>query len=306
MRKAEKSRGDLKERLEKSERNRKAVVDKFGFVPMSILKLSRGRLSRRMFNMQHETPSRNSDTQTLFREKKKKLEAVGSKSVGIPSGRITGHGTLGLSIMPAELVEFFIKYYARAGQTFIDPFAGHGIRMQVAKIMGMHYLGYDLCEEFIKFIRSVIKKVDDGKTTIQLTHGDSREPRNIPDDSGDFCMTSPPYWNVENYGDDPRQLGYRPYEEFLDGMEEVGRTWLPKFKKGGICVLNTGDMRIDKKFYPYTSDLTTRWQRAGWTVQDWWIVDGLVAGTSRAFAVDFTMQGFAARLHESCVVFMKK
>lgn len=206
--------------------------------------------------------------------------------------------------MPAELVAFFIKYYAKPGDLYLDPFAGQGVQMQVAKLLGLHYHGYDLSADFCTYIRAVKSRIDDGSTELHITEGDSREPTEIADSSGDFSFHSPPYWDIEYYGDEVGQLGYKQsYEDFLSGMQAVAAAWLSKFKSGAYHVVNVNDFRAHGRFYPYHADTINLFQAAGWRLHDIWIIDGLVGGLPKAFAVDFNRQRIAPKVHEYAIVF---
>lgn len=295
---------ELRKSLERSVVNRQAMLERFGFIPHSILQLHRGALSRQMFRYQGEVPQRHVGKTQETKEKARRMREAGYWSRGTASGRAAGRGRPGATIMPAELVEFFIKYYAAPGQVYLDPFMGQGIQMQVAKLMGMHYYGYDCSEEFFRYIEMVRQKIDDGTTTIQITKGDSRYPTEIPDGIGDFSFHSPPYWDIEYYGDEPEQLGTgHTYEEFLQGMEDVARAWLPKFKPGGWHVVNVNDFRKGGEFVPYHADTISLFCRAGWKLRDTWIIHGLVGGLPKAFAVKWNMERIAPKVHEYALVF---
>lgn len=294
---------DLVESIRQSKAQRAVIEKKFGTMPMSILRLSRGSLSKRMFQYAQESAIsgvRNNRIK-VGRDKDQRRQDASSNIVGVGNQR-----NAGLSIMPAELVEFFIKYYARPGDVYLDPFMGQGIQMQVAKLMGLHYYGYDLSTEFFAYTESVRDKIDDGKTTIQITHGDSRQPDAIPDNIGDFSFHSPPYWDIEFYGTEAEQLGYNhTYPEFLAGMHQVAAAWLPKFKKGAWHIVNVNDFRKDGRFYAYHADTIALFQQAGWQLTDTWIIDGLVGGLSKVFAVDFNTKRIAPKIHEYALVFRK-
>ncbi len=277
---------------------------KFGMVPLSILKISRGALTNSMFLFQKEHYRRTD------RNERRQVKADALKAVGYTgdcaSQKGAGMGRPGASMMPAELVAFFIKYYARPGMVYLDPFMGQGVQMQVAKRFGLHYHGYDLSAEFFAYIDAVRGKIDDGKTTLAITLGDSRTPVNVPDGIGDFSFHSPPYWDIEFYGEEPGQLGYKQtYAAFLEGMEDVARAWLPKFKPGAYHVVNVNDFRKDGRYYAYHADTIALFQRAGWLLTDTWIIEGLVGGLPKAFAVDFNMKRIAPKVHEYALVFRK-
>jgi DNA modification methylase len=304
---------DLKASLKQSISDRAALVKKFGMVPLSILKIHRGELSRRMFLYQQEVPQRSANANKEANVKLMTTDGAIEKhrsrrELGLIGNVKSGHSgsNTAASTMPAELVAFFIKYYARRGQVYLDPFMGQGVQMQVARLLGLDYYGYDLSAEFFAYIDAVRRKIDDGATTIRITHGDSRTPTEVPDGIGDFSFHSPPYWDIEFYGTEAGQLGYRQtYEDFLRGMEDVARAWLPKFKPGAWHVVNVNDFRKDGRFYPYHADTIALFRRAGWVLTDTWIIEGLVGGLPKAFAVDFNLKRIAPKVHEYALCFRK-
>mgnify|MGYP001570201906 CR=1 FL=1 len=290
---------------------------KFGFVPTSVLRdIRRGELSKRMFVFQNEQPDRNTSisatdqiTTDGARENELERRRLGlptfKRRFAKPGEQKVSYGTLSASIMPAELVKFFMDFYSSPGDTYLDPFMGQGIQLQVATMFGRHYHGYDLSTEFFGYIAAVVPKlrIPDG-IRCTYTHGDSRFPAEIPDGIGDFSFHSPPYWDIEFYGEEEGQLGNRSYEEFLDGMEDVARAWLPKFKPGAWHVVNVNDFRKNGRYYCYHAALIQRFVCAGWEMYDTWIVEGLVGGLSRMFAAQRAVQR-AAKVHEYCLVFRR-
>lgn len=286
-------------RIEGAMSRRKDVIERFGIMPYSVLRLKRGALSGKMFNLQSESP-REEDTQAKRRARR---EATGLNAV-VPFDGV-GRERRSLSIMPAELVDFFIKYYAKAGDVYLDPFMGQGIQLQVAALRGLEYHGYDICERFVEFIQHVCQKIQPTTARpLRATLGDSRHPDTIPDGIGDFSFHSPPYWDVEYYGDEPEQLGEVPtYAEFLALIGEVARAWLPKFKSGAFHVVNVHDLRRDGVFYCYHADLLREFVAAGWVAHDIWIIENLVSGLSKMFAARRVHQRVAPKVHAYALVF---
>ena len=306
---------ELVESLKQSAVNRRAMVHRFGFVPRSLLNITRAGLSAKMFTYQRENITRGSVrvSEDHVDSARAKHNARLRKAAGVLGGTIAlanhgGHsGRMQASTMPAELVEFFVKYYARPGDTYLDPFMGQGIQMQVAHLMGLHYRGYDCSEEFCRYIMAVRDRIAEGDGTAEMhpTQGDSRYPDEVPDGCGDFGFTSPPYWDIEYYGDEPEQLGAGTYPDFLAGMKQIAAAWLPKFKAGGYYVVNVNDFRKDGVFYPYHADTIALHRSAGWIYHDMWIIDGLVGGLPKAFAVNFNMKRIAPKTHEYALVFRR-
>lgn len=294
---------ELLDSLAQSEANRKAVERRFGFIPYSVLTLKRGALSNKLYSYRGQTPARNVDLLADKSELSADMRATGWDGGSVFFAR-AGRGTTGLSVMAAEVPEFFIKYYAKPGQVYGNPYAGKGVEMQVAKLYGMHFYGYDIAEEFAAWNLALIGKIDDGKTTLSFTCGDSRHPDAIPNGILDFSFYSPPYWDIEDYGDEPGQLGKgKSYKEFLDGLQDVAHAWVPKFKRDCWHVVNVNDFRKDGRFYSYHSDVIARYALAGWELYDTWIINGVISGRPQAFAVKYNMERRAPKVHEYALVF---
>ena len=92
------------------------------------------------------------------------------------------------------------------------------------------------------------------KTNIIL-HGDClRKLRELPEESIDMCMTSPPYWALRDYGV-KGQLGLESdfdtyVKKLCDVFEEVKRV----LKKQGTCWVNLGDTYYTKSGNGFLND----------------------------------------------------
>lgn len=305
-----------------SRRLRDELLQQFGVVPLSILRLTRGLQSKQTFHFAKELAK---STGRGKRAEKKGGAFYTDRALRISGGGSrTGDGRA-LSVMAPELVDFFIRYYSQPGHVYLDPFAGQGVRMQVAAARGLHYVATDLSREFVEYCWSVQSKID--VTTVRaeiddlgvllaqrandvlscVVHQDARDPYFVPDACGDFGFTSPPYWDIEYYGDDPKQLGTgKSYETFLDGIEDVALAWLPKFKSGAYFVVNINDFRKKDKFYMYHADLKSAFCDAGWVMHDLWIVEGLIGGLPKIFAASSNKNRIAPKVHEYALVFRKE
>ena len=72
-----------------------------------------------------------------------------------------------------------------------------------------------------------------------------------PDQTGDFTITSPPYWDIEYYGDEPEQLGARGYDGFLTELSAVMRENFRCLKPAAYCIWCVNDFRTYSMFFPY-------------------------------------------------------
>jgi len=79
--------------------------------------------------------------------------------------------------------------------------------------------------------------------------GDSRRLELAPE-SVELVVTSPPYWTLKKYNDQPGQLGQvEDYEEFLGELEEVWRRVHRALVPGGRMVVVVGDVNVSRKAF---------------------------------------------------------
>ena len=55
---------------------------------------------------------------------------------------------------PPELPHRLIPLFTRAGEVVLDPFMGSGTTARAAKMLGRHYIGYELQKEFVEYARA--------------------------------------------------------------------------------------------------------------------------------------------------------
>ncbi|MBL8048090.1 MAG: site-specific DNA-methyltransferase [Chthonomonas sp.] len=66
--------------------------------------------------------------------------------------------------------------------------------------------------------------------------------RTLPDASVDCIVTSPPYWGLRKYGEDPGMIGLEPtFQEYLDNLIEVFAECHRVLKATGTMWINMGD-----------------------------------------------------------------
>lgn len=81
-------------------------------------------------------------------------------------------------------------------------------------------------------------------TSVKVLHGDSRETLlQIPDDSVDMCVTSPPYWNQRIYGKQEKQIGQeKTPQEYIQALGCVFNQVLRCLVDGGSLWVNIADV----------------------------------------------------------------
>jgi site-specific DNA-methyltransferase (adenine-specific) len=86
------------------------------------------------------------------------------------------------------------------------------------------------------------------KTIQRLINGDARDLSFLGDESIHLVVTSPPYWNLKRYNENPDQLGHvNDYESFLSELEKVWREVFRVLVPGGRLVCVVGDVCVSRR-----------------------------------------------------------
>lgn len=174
-------------------------------------------------------------------------------------------------------VSRLIRFFTKKGQTVLDPFVGVGSTLKACAIEGRKGIGFELNAKYVALTRDRLRKEISRTMSAdqQIRQGDARIlAKQLPSDSVDFVVTSPPYWNIlhkedhkaqqerkarnldTRYGNDRRDLGnIQEYAEFVRELSvilgECARSLRPK-KYLAIVV---SDFRDKSKFVMFHADL---------------------------------------------------
>ncbi len=104
----------------------------------------------------------------------------------------------------------------------------------------------------------------------RLINGDSRDLSFIDDASIHLVVTSPPYWNLKRYNENPDQLGHiQDYEAFLFELEKVWQHVYRILVPGGRLVCVVGDVCVARRdfgrhlVFPLHADICVICRRIG-------------------------------------------
>ena len=87
------------------------------------------------------------------------------------------------------------------------------------------------------------------KTYHKIVIGDSRQMEEIPDESVHLVITSPPYWQLKDYGSG-KQIGYNDtYEEYINNLNLVWNECHRILHKGCRLCINIGDQFARSVYY---------------------------------------------------------
>ena len=109
------------------------------------------------------------------------------------------------------------------------------------------------------------------KTKQRLINGDARDLSFLDDESIHLVVTSPPYWNLKRYNENPDQLGHvNDYESFLGELEKVWREVFRVLVPGGRLVCVVGDVCVSRRkfgrhlVFPLHADICVLCRKIGY------------------------------------------
>jgi site-specific DNA-methyltransferase (adenine-specific)/site-specific DNA-methyltransferase (cytosine-N4-specific) len=99
---------------------------------------------------------------------------------------------------------------------------------------------------------------------IKIIFGDSRNMREIENNSVGLVLTSPPYYNAPYDFPDL----FPSYDDYLNLLRDVGKEIFRVLEQGRVAVFVVGDVRIDGELYPIVADLIKIMPSIGFKYQE--------------------------------------
>jgi len=155
--------------------------------------------------------------------------------------------TVGVSNFRPTAARAIIERYSPPGGRVLDFSAGYGGRLLGALTLGRHYVGIDPCRPQVRGLRAMIKTCVPhlplaGRGEIILGAAEDLLPR-YKSASFDLIFSSPPYFDREKYGAEPKQsfIRYPTLDQWLEGFLRVVLSESVRIlRRGGRLVLNIG------------------------------------------------------------------
>lgn len=173
---------------------------------------------------------------------------------------------------PISLAKRIIELFTHAGELVLDPFVGSGTTLVAAQELNRNAIGFDLQEAYIKLCQERLMSDNFFNQAQQLSIQDDalHIDRYLEPETVKLIWTSPPYANllnrkrknksrrgderkneqlgkVEQYSQNPRDLGTMSLEEYTTAMGDIYERLLPLLKPKGHCVINVPDMWWENK-----------------------------------------------------------
>ena len=165
---------------------------------------------------------------------------------------------------PISLATKVIELFTHEGELVLDPFVGSGTALVAAQDTNRNAVGFDLQSDYVDLSESRLDQVEPSMATQVAVQDDaSRVAEYLEPGSVSLVLTSPPYANllnrqrrnksrrdrkneqlgaVEQYSQDPRDLGTMPLDEYSKAMGSIFGGIRKVLKPDGHCVVNVPDM----------------------------------------------------------------
>lgn len=187
---------------------------------------------------------------------------------------------------PPKLIEKFILFFTKKGQTVLDPFLGIGSTFEACYNTDRNGIGIELNKKYAYYSKKRVNNLLKGKLinkdlNLEVINDDCLNIDKHKLTNIDFSITSPPYWNmlrtsrgnvksslkkrVENghdefYSNDNRDAGnIESYEDYLQFLDKLYDKIFSTLKKGAYIVLILQNIRTKEgRMLPVAWDVAKR------------------------------------------------
>jgi DNA modification methylase len=161
---------------------------------------------------------------------------------------------------PIALATRVIELFSHQGELVLDPFVGSGTTLVAAEDTQRNAIGFDLQPAYVELARS---RLNGSKMQTAVCDDARNITSHVEPESVGLIFTSPPYANllnrrrknksrrdrntkqlgrVEQYSQDPRDLGTLELDEYAKAMGDVFESLRPLLRPKAHCVINVPDM----------------------------------------------------------------
>jgi DNA modification methylase len=175
--------------------------------------------------------------------------------------------TIHPATFPISLARRIIELFTHEGELVLDPFVGSGTTLVAARDLNRNAIGFDLQEAYIHCCadRLAVNSLFNRSCQVAIQDDARHIPSYLHPESLSLIWTSPPYANllnrkrknksrrgpdrknaqigkVEQYSQDPRDLGTMPLDGYAEAMGSIFAQLLPFLRPRAHCVVNVPDM----------------------------------------------------------------
>lgn len=215
------------------------------------------------------------------------------------------------SVFDPVLTEIMYYWFVPNGGVILDPFAGGSVRGIVASCLGMEYVGIDLSTEQVEANREQVQQLCEPDKPLPIYHNcDARDMMfHVAHVRPDFVFTCPPYFDLERYTKNPKDLSNAKYKTFQEDyakiLKEAGDLLKPD-SFAAVVISNVRDKSDGKGIYRNLLEDTARgFQEAGLGLYNEIILVNMVCSAALRADAQFSKTRKVARCHQCIQVFLK-
>lgn len=210
----------------------------------------------------------------------------------------------GTSVFDPVLCEIVYKWFCPTHGEVYDPFAGGSVRGCVAEMLGYSYHGIDLRAEQI-----AADKANAAELNIEpeyICDDSLNADEHIPDDAIDLVFTCPPYFDLEIYSDDKRDISNMSYQDFKATYKKILKIAARKLKRDRFAVIVIADVRDKNGMFRGLPDLTTQiMQQVGLKLYNDLVLINRAGTAPLRAGRYFNANRKIAKLHQRVLVYFK-
>jgi len=176
------------------------------------------------------------------------------------------------AVFPIALPKKCIELFTHRGELVIDPFVGIGTTLLAARDLDRNAVGFDLNCNYIEYAKKRLSQqaiVGESKQ-IAICDDAHNIPEYLEEETVALSVTSPPYSNmlnrkrlnksmrgdlrknnhykeIQQYSNDPRDLGTMGPKKYAKTMGEIYKGILPLMKNKAHTVINVNDLWWENK-----------------------------------------------------------
>jgi DNA modification methylase len=200
------------------------------------------------------------------------------------------------AVFPIALPKKCIELFTHKGELVLDPFAGIGTTLVAARDLGRNAVGFDLNQKYVDFANERLKESNlllfrEETKQIAICDDAINIPKYLENETVALCVTSPPYANmlnherlnkslrsdlrnnkyykkIQQYSDNPRDLGTMKIKEYIEALAEIYKGILPLLKPKAHCVININDLWENNRRYPTHSYVIEVMEKIGYELRN--------------------------------------
>ncbi|MBA7493338.1 hypothetical protein ES702_03896 [subsurface metagenome] len=192
---------------------------------------------------------------------------------------------------PISLARRVIELFTHEGELVLDPFVGSGTTLVAARDTNRNAVGFDLQRKYIDLCKQRLIQSELFTDSKQIAIQDDARciSEYLNSETVSLVWTSPPYANllnrerknksrrlrnneqfgkIEQYSQDPRDLGTMQLGEYAHAMGDIFESLLPLLRPKAHCVINVPDMWWKNKRVTIHVSLTEELRKRGYELRN--------------------------------------